>query len=170
MSQTVEVLEYDVTSGELAYYLERRTIVAAEVLKALSWLYLGLQEQGWKNIRPPASLVDHVIDEFCLVLVRDTLIAYSVTQPWFTDTNVLSEEFIAPVGIDAATMQEAVACLTLIGSRSGCGMLSLGTRANPRQQGLARLFQQTGAKLSTIELIKDIPHEQVTQENCQGSD
>lgn len=156
MSQTVEVLEYNVDTGELAYYLERRTIVAAEVFKALCWLYLGLQEQGWKNIRAPESLVDHVIDEFSLVLVKDTLIAFSVTQPWFTTDRVLSEEFIAPVAADYATMEEAVACLSLIGSRSGCGMLSLGTRANPRQQGLARLFQQTGAKLSTIELIKDL--------------
>lgn len=153
---TVEVLEYFPSSNELAYYLERRTDVGRKVLAALSWLYLGLQEQGWQHVRPAKELVDHVLDEFCLVLVRDTLIAFTVSRPWFLGANLVSEEFIAPVGSEPACMTEVVNALELIGARSGCKMLSLGTRANPRQQGLARLFQQAGARISTIELVKEI--------------
>lgn len=155
----VEVLEYLPASNELAYYLERRTVVAPRVLTALTWLYQGLQEQGWKHVLPADELVDHVLDEFFLILVRDTLIACTVSRPWFLGANVVSEEFVAPTGPDPASMSEVTAALELVGNRSGCKMLSLGTRANPRQQGLARLFQQTGARLSTIELIKEISNE-----------
>jgi hypothetical protein len=157
-AECVEVLEYDVASDELAYYLERRTIVAHKVLSALSWLYLGLQEQGWQHVRPAKELVDVVIDEFTLVLVKGTLVAFTIGRPWFTDVDVVCEEFIAPITDSPATMKQVVAALELVGKRSGCSMLSLGTRANPRQQGLARLFQQTGARLSTVELVKEIPH------------
>ena len=153
MSQ-VKILKY--SDGELAYYMEHRQILEQKILTALTWLGNGLAEQGWKNVRDPSELVQFVIDEHYLMLVGDTLIAFTLAEPWFMSGLVISEEFIAPLTDTPAPIAQVVEALEAAGRSSGCVMLSLGTRANPRQQGLARLFRSTGASLSTIELVKEI--------------
>lgn len=152
----IQTLRYK--DGELAYYMDHRQDLREKILKCLEWLDSGLAEQGWKNIKSPASLVDTVLDEFTILEVGNTLVAFTVGQPWFIDGTVIAEEFIAPFANPPAPISEVVRALELVGESAGCVMLSLGTRANPRQQGLARLFEQTGAKLSTIELVKEIHH------------
>ena len=156
MSELTRVFSFNPDTDLLAYYLEPRHLVVQKVLPALHWLHMGLVKQHWSNVADPATLVDHVIDEFDLCLVRDTLICYSVNQPWFTTDLWISEEFVAPVGGNRASMEEVVQAFTKIGRSLGCVTLSIGTRANPRQKGLAHLLEKTGARISTIELIKDI--------------
>lgn len=159
----VTILEYD--GKRLAPYEEQRNVVRQAVLKALQWLYSGLQEQGWSGVKKPEELVDHVIDEYDLLLVGETLVAYSVGEVWFLQGLVISEEFVAPIGEHPADLKLVVEALTKIGSLLGCSRLSLGTRANPRQEALARLFRQSGLSVSTIELTREIPH---VQEDWQG--
>lgn len=162
----VEMLRWD--NGQLAHYLDERNTAARLVRIALQWLHDGLIEQGWTGVKNPDELVEFVLDEFFLLLVGETLVAFSINECWFLTGKVINEEFVAPIG-QPAHISDVTAALEHIGQLAGCSRLMLGTRANPRQEALARLFQQTGAKLSTIELTKEIAHVQGYQESVQGS-
>jgi hypothetical protein len=157
----VKVIRY--VDGQLAHYMEYEHIVSADVLKALRWLHSGLTEQGWRDLREPEELVITVLTETQLLYVADTLVSFTFTEPWFMTTLTISEEFISPIGPHPASIEQVVEAMEKLGRANSCTMLSLGTRANPRQRGLACLFEKTGARLSTIELVKDITHEQEDQ-------
>jgi len=157
MSQTIEIFKYE--DGQLAYYMEHRHVIAEKVLKALCWLKNGLAVQGWKDLLSPEERVEYVMNEFHLITIGDTLVAFTVLQPWFMGGQVIAEEFIAPLSDTPAPIEDVVDALTAAGSAAGCTMLSLGTRANPRQKGLVHLLEKTGARLSTMELVKEIPRE-----------
>lgn len=154
MSQ-VKLLEY--RDGKLAYYMEHRQILENKILIALEWLAGGLVAQGWRNVKPPSELVEFVLDEFYLMTVGDTLVAFTVDTPWFMNGPIVDEEFIAPVSDNPAPIKLVVEALEAVCSATGSSMLSLGTRANPRQKGLARMFEQAGCKLATMGLVKEIP-------------
>lgn len=156
-TETIQIFRYD--NGELAYYMEHRHLVAELVHTALLWLRNGLEQQGWQNLLEPYQRIEHVLDEFHLILVGETLVAFSVLEPWFMQGQVIAEEFIAPLTDNPAPIADVVDALTAAGKAAGCTMLTLGTRANTRQRGLAHLFEQTGARLSTMELVKEIPRE-----------
>lgn len=155
MSQTIEIFKYE--DGQLAYYMEHRHLVAEKVYQALCWLRQGLTTQGWKELHAPSDRVEYVLDEFHLIMVGDTLVAFSILAPWFMQGQVIAEEFIAPLTENPAPIADVVDALMAAGKAAGCVMLSLGTRANPRQKGLAHLLEKTGARLSTMELVKEIP-------------
>lgn len=151
---SIDVLQWE--DGQLASYLVQRTVVAEKVRPALAWLYNELLDQGWSGVTHPMDLVEFVMDEFILCLVDDTLIAVTVGTPWFLNDPVVTEEFVAPVGDSPATLDAVVQAIEAIGKASGCTRMMLGTRANSRQRGLARLFERVGMTQSSIELTKEI--------------
>lgn len=155
MSQ-IELLRY--SSEQLAYYMEQRQTLEEHIRTALRWLAEGLAEQGWQNVKDPDSLVQHVIDEFYLLMVDDTLVAFSVAEPWFMSCRVLEEELMAPVGRFPAQMPTIVKALEACAKVSDCGLISVGTRANRHHKALARFFTDAGCKLATMGLVKEIPH------------
>lgn len=155
-SQAVKVLHY--TDGELAYYMEHEQSLRENILVALTWLSEGLAEQGWRGVKEPADLVQHVLDEQQLMFVGNTLVSFSIVEPWFMQGQMVAEEFMAPIADPPAPIELVVEALRAVGRAAGCTDLSIGTRANPRQKGLARLLEQTGCRLSTIELIQEIPN------------
>lgn len=150
-----ELIRYE--NGQLAYYMEQRTVVEQKVATALHWLDLGLRSQGWKT-KDPDSLIQHVIDEFYLMEVEGTLVAFSLAELWFMHGQVLDEEFFAPINSNPATIKLVVEALTVAAATAGCVLLSIGTRANPRQEGLARLLEQAGCKRATTGFVKEIPN------------
>ena len=153
----INLLKY--YDGKLAYYMERQDVVEAMILKALQWLSEGLTTQGWVGVKNPADLVAHVLEDMELLVVDEkTLVAYSIVGPWFMQGTMVAEDFMAPVADTPAPIDLVVEALRAVGAANGCAHLSIGTRANPRQQGLARLIEQSGCRLSTIELIQDIPN------------
>jgi hypothetical protein len=155
MLQETKLLRYQ--HGVLAYYVEQTAIVKAQVLLALSWLAEGLAEQGWKGVKQPSELVDHVLADMELMMVGDTLVAFTIVEPWFMQGQMVAEEFVAPLTRNPAPIELVVEALQAVGAATGCTHLSIGTRANPRQKGLARLIEQSGCQLSSIELVKEIP-------------
>lgn len=154
-SPDFELLRY--ADGQLAYYMEHRNIVEEKVTVALHWLADGLRAQGW-DVKDPDSLVQLVMDEFYLMTVDDTLVAFSLAELWFMQGQIIDEEFIAPVGESPAPIKLVVEALSAAGAAAGCVMLSLGTRANPRQESLARLFERAGCKRATTGFVKEIPN------------
>lgn len=155
MSQEIKILKYE--DGQLAYYMEHRHLVEEKVLQALTWLAEHAAVQGYKDIIEPSELVEYVLDEFYLVKVSDTLVAFSLAEPWFMRGRVVCEEFIVPLTDAPSPIADVVKALEAVGRSCGCTTLTLGTRANPKHRGLARMFEREGARISTIELIKEIP-------------
>lgn len=155
-SPDVELLRY--VDGQLAYYMDHRETVREKVLTALYWLRGGLTMQGWQNLKEPLDYVDYVIDNFYLMTVKDTLVAFSHAELWFMQGQIIDEEFIAPVGENPATIKLVVEALVAAGAASGCSLLSVGTRANPRQKGLARMLESEGCTPATTGFVKEIPH------------
>lgn len=148
---------YYVKDGQLAYYMDSEATVRSQINHCLDWLHKQLSDSGWRNIRDPSTLIDHCLDEYDFILVGPSLVAVDVVEPWFVNERVLAEEFNAPfVGDVGADVDEIVYALTVFAKAAECTMISLGTRANTRQRGLARLFEKTGARLSTIELVKEL--------------
>lgn len=161
-----DVKVYYVKDGVLAHYMDSETSVSDKILHCLTWLYAQLKASGWRNVRDPAGLVQHCKDEFLFLEVGNSLVAVDVIEPWFLNERVLAEEFNAPwTGNTGASVAEIVSALEVFAKAAECTMVSLGTRANTRQRGLAHLFESTGARLSTIELVKEIPYEQGSQES-----
>jgi len=149
---------YYVEQGRLAYYMDSETSASDKILHCLTWLYKQLRDSGWRNVRDPAGLVKHCLEEYSFLQVGNSLVAVDVVAPWFIDEQVLAEEFNAPwQGDTGASVDEIVSALEVFAEAAGCTMISLGTRANTRQRGLAHLFEKTGARLSTIELVKELP-------------
>lgn len=164
-----DVKIYYVVDGQLAHYMDSETSASDKILHCLSWLHQQLRASGWRNVRDPAGLVQHCKDEFMFLQVGNSLVAVGVVEPWFLTERVLAEEFNAPwQGNTGASVDEIVSALEVFAKAAECTMVSLGTRANTRQRGLAHLFEKTGARLSTIELVKEIPYEQRSQESGQG--
>lgn len=155
-SSPVEMLRY--ADGQLAYYMEQKQTVREQVLKALQWLDTGLAAQGWKNVKSPESLVDLVIDEFYLLTVGGSLVAFSLAEIWFMQGLVVEEEFVAPITDNPAPIKLVVEALEAAGAAANCTLVSLGTRANPRQDGLARIFEHAGCKRATTGFVKEIPN------------
>ncbi|WYW03421.1 hypothetical protein Konnatiik_00031 [Pseudomonas phage vB_PpuP-Konnatiik] len=153
---------YRYSGGQLAYYLERKDIVDNEVLAALWWLKQGLEDQDWKHVKiPDQALVDEVLGECGILFAGNAIVAFTVAEPWFlVDQLTISEEFIAPRWNGSVDLAEVMAGLEAVGRKHNCHLVSVGTRANLKQLGLAGLFEKTGARLSTIELVKEIPYEQ----------
>lgn len=155
MSRVIEILKYE--DQQLAYYMEQRQTVEEWVLKALIWLERNASAQGYKDLVSPSELVEYVLDEFYMVKVGNTLVAFSVAEPWFMRGQVICEEFIVPLTDDPAPLADVVKALEAAGRSCGCKVATFGTRANPKHKGLAKLLEDTGARISTIELIKEIP-------------
>ncbi|MNP00456.1 hypothetical protein D3C76_922470 [compost metagenome] len=149
---------YVVENGQLAHYMDSEDNVRHRVLCALNWLHKNMQASGWRNLRSPEELLQHCMDEFMFLHVENSYVAVSTVEPWFVDEIVLAEEFNAPYeGETGADVEEISAALGVMAKAAGCTMYSLGTRANLKQRGLARLFEKTGARISTIELVKELP-------------
>lgn len=143
--------------GQLAYYMDSEQSASDKILHCLCWLYEQLRGSGWRSVRDPAGLVQHCKDEYSFLQVGNSLVAVDVVEPWFLNERVLAEEFNAPwTGNTGADVAEIVSALTVFAKAADCTMVSLGTRANTRQRGLAHLFEKTGARLSTIELVKEL--------------
>lgn len=148
---------YYVQDGQLAYYMDSETSVRAKIHHCLMWLRRQLVDSGWRNVHDPTTLEDHCLEEYEFLEVGPTLVAVDVVEPWFLNERVLAEEFNAPwIGAVGADVTEIVSALTVFAKAAECTMVSLGTRANTRQRGLAHLFEKTGARLSTIELVKEL--------------
>jgi hypothetical protein len=149
---------YLIENGQLAHYMDSEASVRKDVLAALRWLHKQMTESGWRNVNPPETLVDHCMQEYMFLYVGNSIIAVDVVEPWFVAETVLAEEFNAPfAGDTGADVSEITTAMAIMAAAAGCTMYSLGTRANTRQRGLARLFEKTGARLSTIELVKELP-------------
>lgn len=157
------------TDGNVGHYMDSETSVRQQVVSCLSWLRQQLTDTGWGKLVDMDTAVDYVLSEFFLLRVQDSLIALSAVSPWFSTDVVLAEEFNAPFGDNPASVAEVVLAMEAMAKLSGCTKISLGTRANTRQRGLARLFEKEGARLSTIEFVKDIPYEQGYQECSESS-
>lgn len=144
-------------NNELAYYMEHRHVIAEKVRRALVWLYESMTAQGYINVNDPSSQVDYVLDNFYLIAMEGTLVAFSVNEPWFMQGQVICEEFIVPLTDTPAPLEDVVRALEAAGRSCGANTLVVGTRANPHHKGLARVYEKLGARISTIELIKEIP-------------
>lgn len=151
----IKLLDYK--NDELAHYMEHRQVIAEKIIKALTWLAERSAAQGYTNLKSPSELVDYVLDNFYLLTVDATLVAFSVAEPWFMSGQVICEEFIAPLTDEPAPLEDIVRALEAAGRSCGATILTVGTRANPHHKGLAHVYEKLGARISAIELIKEIP-------------
>lgn len=155
MKAKTTVFKY--VDGVLSTYEEDNGELAAWVLRAAIWLKESYKVQGWKDIKEPVDVVQEVMDSFYFMWVGSTFVAFSVEQPWFSNSTVVAEEFVVPFG-STPKLADVVAALTVAGQAAGATRLVIGTRAAPRGKhaALARMYNRQGLASSAMELTKEI--------------
>lgn len=110
----------------------------------------GYAPTGWKLAEPETAAAE-LIDDGLFVFVADKIICLSEARPWFSSEHVITEEFVDQ-GIPLDTVVQVMRAVCAL---VGCQRFTVGTRAaaNQRHAGLAKLYQQHGLAVSTVELM-----------------
>lgn len=138
--------------------LTRTVILVGDITKALAHLREQYACQGWKEIVSELDATATVLEHFAFMLVEDdsggSLVAYSLEEPWFSTERMLCEEFI----VGGAKLESVVNALNAVAKLYGAARLILGTRAvrDAKHIPLARLYEQTGCKVTTVELSREV--------------
>lgn len=151
MPKTITVFVYK--DGQLTYHLDNRNELRKEVLGQLTRFWDVLTGKGWGKVIDPEAAADILLDSFIHLRVEGGLIACSTVQPWFSDEVMLAEEVVYDLAPkDIVPAMEALAKLL------GCSRIVVGTRAVSRDRhlALAKVFQQEGMSVSTVELMREV--------------
>lgn len=151
--ETIGVFEY--RDNQLTYHLDNKTLIREELLGYITNLHEALVSKGWGTITPEEA-TDEILNCNLLLRVGQGLIATSIIQEWFSDDLLLVEEAVYDVH-----PKDMVPAMEALGRFTGCTHVAVGTRAVSRDRhlALARLFQNAGMHVSTIELRKQITYE-----------
>lgn len=126
-------------------------------LVRLSLSVLAERYPDW-DLATPDEALDRLTSEdedTVFVFVDDKVLCLSVSMPWFSWDNVLSEVFVD----EGISLEEIVTIMECVAKTTGLSRIAVGTRAVPggRHAGLAKLYSRVGMTVSTIELMRVIP-------------
>lgn len=104
---------------------------------------------GWDTVTPNEALA--ALQGNLFVFVDASVMCISISRPWFSNEEVLVEEFVEQ-GIG---LQRVTQIMRLATSIMGAKRFVVGTRAavNQRHSGLAKLYEREGLSVSAVELM-----------------
>lgn len=104
-----------------------------------------------------AEAVSKLITSDLTMVIGETFVAwFDVDEPWFVSDKYLTEELFGPRPGTTVDLKDFIAAGTALATEKDCRYFEFGTRANPRQQALARMCRQFDVRLAAITLQKDI--------------
>lgn len=104
-----------------------------------------------------AEAVSKLITSDLTMVIGETFVAwFDVDEPWFVSDKYLTEELFGPRPGKTVDLKDFIAAGTALATEKDCRYFEFGTRANPRQQALARMCRQFDVRLAAITLQKDI--------------
>lgn len=121
------------------------------VLVELCILHTRYGAEGWQ-LKGPLEGLEALIesDRILVQLASGRLMCVDLAQPWFSPEWVLGEEWLG----NGVGTTEAVDAMRLLCRKFNVSRFEVGTRASPgqRHQAVARLYQRSGLRPSTIVL------------------
>ncbi|AEX65870.1 hypothetical protein BF7_00160 [Pseudomonas phage Bf7] len=113
-------------------------------------------EAGQEPISTSEAVSRLIASDLIMVLGETFVAFFDVAEPWFVPDKYLSEELFGPRPGKTVDLKDFIAAGEAVGRKEDCRYFEFGTRANPRQQALARMCRQFDVRLAAITLQKDI--------------
>ncbi|ANU79103.1 hypothetical protein Andromeda_28 [Pseudomonas phage Andromeda] len=104
-----------------------------------------------------SEAVSKLITSDLTMVIGETFVAFfDVAEPWFVSDKYLCEELFGPRPGKTVDLKDFIAAGEALARKEDCRYFEFGTRANPRQQALARMCRQFDVRLAAITLQKDV--------------
>lgn len=128
----------------------------ASMFTAVDFCRQGYVEAGQEPISTAEAITRLLGSDLTMVIGKTFVAWFDKVEPWFVTDGYICEELFGPRPGTTVDLEDFIAAGVALGREEGCRYFEFGTRANTRQQALARMCRRFDVRLAAITLQKDI--------------